>query len=115
VVLGLDRQPLAVGDEARAVRHRPALEHAVELESEVVVNAAGGVLLHYELAALIGAERRTGLAGARGVALLLVDVQRTGWRRCRGRRRFARRSLARGFARFNWLRSSPRRRGPRGH
>src|SRR5690606_27826212 len=48
VVLGLRCEPPLAGHEARSLRHRPALEHAVELEPEVVVQAARGVLLHDE-------------------------------------------------------------------
>src|SRR6185437_3166703 len=39
MVLDMDGEALGVGIEARAFRHRPALEHAVELEAEIVVHA----------------------------------------------------------------------------
>ena len=39
MVLDLDRQPLAVRIERRALGHRPRLEDAVELEPEIVVQA----------------------------------------------------------------------------
>ena len=48
VVLGVHREPLLAGIEARALRHRPALQHAVELEPEIIVQAPRGVLLHDE-------------------------------------------------------------------
>jgi hypothetical protein len=38
-------QALVLGIETRAARHRPALQHAVELQAEIVVQAPGGVLL----------------------------------------------------------------------
>src|SRR6185436_13169646 len=37
MVFGLHREALVGGVEARAFRHRPALEHALELEAKVVV------------------------------------------------------------------------------
>src|SRR5262245_40268930 len=59
VVFGLDCEALVVGDEARTVRHRPALEHAVELEPEVVMEPPGSVHLHHELAARGGLRLRS--------------------------------------------------------
>src|SRR6202035_2254987 len=48
VVLDLPRQPLLVRIQARPFRHRPALQHAVHLQAEVIVQAARGMLLHHE-------------------------------------------------------------------
>ncbi len=48
VVLDLDGEPLVGGVERRPLGHRPALEHAVVLEAEVVVEAPRGVLLDDE-------------------------------------------------------------------
>jgi hypothetical protein len=45
MVLDMDREPLLVGDEARPFRHGPALEDAVQLQAEIVVHPARGVLL----------------------------------------------------------------------
>ena len=48
MVLDVDGHALHVGVERRTLRHRPAHEHAVVLETEVVVQAAGPVALHDE-------------------------------------------------------------------
>ena len=48
MVLDLHREPLVRRIEARPLGHRPALQHAVELQPEVVVQMAGGVLLDDE-------------------------------------------------------------------
>ena len=45
MVLDMDRQPLFRGVGARTLRHRPALQDAVELEPEIVMQPARGVLL----------------------------------------------------------------------
>src|SRR5262249_51016250 len=76
VVFGLHREPLFVGDEARPVRHRPALEHAVELEPQVIVQAPRSVHLHHEFAAEIGPPRWSGLAVVAELPLALIFGQR---------------------------------------
>src|SRR5262249_31796972 len=43
MIFDVDRKPLLVRNEARAAGDRPALHHAVELESQVVVQAPRGV------------------------------------------------------------------------
>ena len=48
VIFHLDGQPLIAGHVARALGHRPALEHSVQSKAEVVVQASGGVLLDDE-------------------------------------------------------------------
>ena len=45
VVLDMDRQALLAGIEARPFRHRPALQHPVELEPEIIMQPARGMLL----------------------------------------------------------------------
>ena len=45
VILDMDRQTLLARHQARPARHRPALQHAVHLEPQIVVQAPGGVLL----------------------------------------------------------------------
>src|SRR5262249_25142620 len=77
VVLDVDGEPLLRRIEARPLRHRPALEDAVELESEVVVEPARGVLLHAEEEPVRTPlrDRALGLGGAAQVALLPVDVE----------------------------------------
>ena len=57
VVLDPDRQPLHRRVERRLVRHRPALEHAVGLQPEVVVQPGGVVLLDDEDRLLVGLAR----------------------------------------------------------
>src|SRR5439155_9376381 len=49
VVLGLRGHPPLARDQARPLRNRPALQHAVELEPEIPVHVSRGVLLHDEL------------------------------------------------------------------
>src|SRR5262249_34791520 len=49
VVLHLHGEPLLARNEARAARDGPALHHAVELEPQVVMQPARGVLLDDEL------------------------------------------------------------------
>src|SRR5690606_15236459 len=51
MVLRAHGEALDGGVVARALRHRPAEQHAVVLEAEIVVKAGGGVLLHHEHAA----------------------------------------------------------------
>jgi len=80
VVLDMDRQALDGRIEARPLWHRPALQHAVELEPEVVMRPAGHVLLDHEarLGGAAGAPRagRAGrLGGAREIALAVVFAQ----------------------------------------
>ena len=62
VVLDVHREALVGGVRRRPLRHGPRLQHAVELEPEVVVSAARGVLLHDEPLAA----RRGGAEGLRG-------------------------------------------------
>src|SRR5262249_60370950 len=84
VILGADRQPLLADDQAWPAGHRPALERAVKLEPQIVMNPARVVLLHDELPALPLAVRRLGLGGAAEVAVLPVIRERGGFTaRCR--------------------------------
>ena len=71
VVLDMDGKPLLAGDEARTLGDRPALEHAVELEAEIVMEAARGVLLDDEAVAGAGARRPRGSAVCRKSRLAL--------------------------------------------
>ncbi len=73
----MHRHPLLRRVEARALRHGPALQRAVELEPEVVVQRARRVLLDHErerLAALGCCAARLGRDAE--VALLLIGRQR---------------------------------------
>src|SRR3546814_2174559 len=45
MVLDVHREALLAGDEARPLGHRPALQYAVHLQAQVVVQAPGRVLL----------------------------------------------------------------------
>jgi hypothetical protein len=58
MILDLDGQPLVVRIERRAARHRPGLEHAVELEPEIIVQACRIVALDHEAQALAGRDDR---------------------------------------------------------
>ena len=64
MVLGPHRQPLVIGIEAGPLGHGPALEDTVQLQTEIIVQPAGSVLLHDE------AVRRTLFDLARGFARL---------------------------------------------
>ena len=55
MVLDRDRKPLLAGDQARAARHRPALQDAVQFEPKIVVEAPRVVLLHDETVSAPGA------------------------------------------------------------
>ena len=46
VVLDMNGEPLLAGIEAGTLRHRPALQDAIEFEAEIVMQAARGVLLY---------------------------------------------------------------------
>ncbi len=48
MIFHLDRQPLVVGIERGAARHRPRLEHAVKLQPEVIMQPGRIVLLNHE-------------------------------------------------------------------
>ncbi len=48
MVLDFDREPLVVGIERRAARDSPGLEHAVEFEPQIVMEAGGCVFLDHE-------------------------------------------------------------------
>src|ERR1051326_9230336 len=61
MVFGANRKPLLARHQARSSRHRPALEHAVELEPQIVMQPARRVLLHHELPAGAGPQLRLGL------------------------------------------------------
>ena len=78
MVLGQHGQPFLAGDQARPLRHRPALQHAVELEPEVVMQAPRRVLLDD-----IGVAGRRSLAARRlrrlgEVALGVIGVEGLG-------------------------------------
>jgi hypothetical protein len=78
MILDMDREPLLAGNEARTARHRPALHHAVELEPQIIMQAARGVLLNDEAIAL--ASRRVAARLRRHVelALLAINLQAHG-------------------------------------
>ena len=74
VVLGLHGEAFVGGIEARPLGDGPAHEHATDLEAEVVVEAAGGVLLDHERRAPTARERAsTGLRCFGEVPLGLVQ------------------------------------------
>ena len=75
MVLHLDRQALVVRVERGAAGDRPRLEHAVQLQAQVVVQPGGIVLLDHEAEALGRGHARPALrlGRAREVALGLVE------------------------------------------
>src|SRR5690606_19200750 len=76
MILGAHGQPPLARIEARPLRHRPAQQHAVELEPEIPVHAPRGVLLDDEAAPGLGRDAlRRRLAGLREVALLSVGLE----------------------------------------
>ena len=78
MILHRDRHALVVGIERRALGHRPGLQHPVELEPEVVVQAPRGMLLHDEQqrSAAAGRRLRRRLGRAREGALGRITLQR---------------------------------------
>ena len=79
MVLGFDGEALLAQLVGRTLRHGPRLEHAIELEPEIVVQAAGGVLLDDEQQRP-GARHHLGfrLGRARERPLGGVGVERSG-------------------------------------
>src|SRR5437762_10325398 len=75
MILDLHRQPLLAGDQAWSARDGPALHHTVELEPQVVVEAAGGVLLDDELVALAARLRAARLRCHVELAFAVVDLK----------------------------------------
>ncbi len=76
VVFDMNRQPLLAGDEARPLRHRPALQDAIELKAEIVVEAARRMLLDdIGIAAFADAPRAGGLGRAREVTLRAIGIE----------------------------------------
>ena len=73
VVLDMNGEPALAGVEARALRHGPALEHAVELEPQIIVQPACGVLLdQITLAGDTLARAAAGLGGDGEVTLAAI-------------------------------------------
>ena len=75
MILDLHRQPLLAGDQAWSASDGPALHYAVELEPQVVVEAAGGVLLDDELVALAARLRAARLRCHVELAFAVVDLK----------------------------------------
>src|SRR5215471_17673917 len=79
VVFGLHRKPLLRRIHARPLRHGPTLEHAVELQSKVVVQPGRVMLLDHEREPPVGGWRglffATRLGSAAEISLLSVGHQ----------------------------------------
>src|SRR3989442_15949580 len=89
------RKEAQVRVEARPLRHRPALQSAVELQAEVVVQAPRGVLLDHEDEALrFARDLPLRLRGRAEIALLPVLVERGAHRLSRQRAGLPRRARA---------------------
>src|SRR5262249_41914126 len=67
VVLDLDREAFHLRVEGRCPGDRPGLEHSIELEPQVIMQTAGGVLLDHE-AQMIGGRDLTLAAWFSGLA-----------------------------------------------
>src|SRR5258708_12530414 len=80
MVLGLHRKALVGGGEARSFRHRPALQHALELEAKVIVQASRRVALDVIVQRLLfcAALRTPRLRSAREIAHLAIALQAIG-------------------------------------
>jgi hypothetical protein len=91
VVLGVDREVVALGVGRDALRDGPGDEHAVAFEPQVPVQPAGVVLVHHEALPLRRAATLAGprLGGRAEVALGSVGVQAIG----HGHRRYGRRPV----------------------
>jgi hypothetical protein len=73
VVLDVDREPLVRRVRRRPLRNGPRLQHAIELEAEVVMSAPRRVLLHDEpLPARQGCAE--GLGGSIGLSLCAITL-----------------------------------------
>ena len=90
VVFGVDGKPLLAGHEAWAAGDRPALQHAVELKPQVVMEPRRVMLLHAEAVASRILDLALGFCRLREIALLAVGQQCVGCARAdRLCRRFA--------------------------
>src|SRR5262249_23717587 len=69
VILDVDGKPLVAGDEARPSGYGPAHHHAVELQTEVVMQARGVVLLNDVAEALLAIGLAAWLGSLSEVAL----------------------------------------------
>ena len=76
VILDVHRQVPLAERERDALRHRPAQEHPVPLEAEVVVEAAGGVALDDEAERVARLASPNGSGVRFGIALLAIGVER---------------------------------------
>ncbi len=83
MVFGADREALVVGIGARPLGHRPALEHAVDFDPEIVMQPRGIMLLDDEAPSVFGAlglglgDLASRLGGQRKVALGIILGERT--------------------------------------
>ena len=76
VVLDMDGHSLVVWIEARSLRHSPAFQRTVELEPEVIVQPARGMLLDHIAERAAGLRSLAlGLGRRREVALFPVSMQ----------------------------------------
>ena len=75
MILDVHRQALVIGRQARTPGHGPALQHAIELEAQVVMQPARSVLLDDEQMPTLAGEFAARLRGAREVALLCILAQ----------------------------------------
>ena len=77
VVLDLDGQPAVRGIGGWSPRHRPRLQYAIDFQTQIVVQAGGGVFVNYEdrSFARLGSTAR-GLRRPGEIPLLVVGSQR---------------------------------------
>ena len=76
MVFGLDRQALLARNQARSPRYRPTLEHAIELEAQVVVQPPGGMFLHHELPPGAALEPGLRFGGSAEIPFLAIGLER---------------------------------------
>ena len=82
MVLGAHGEALVVRVEARPVRHRPALEHPVQLQPQVPVKPGRVVLLDHEAVAMAPAQflvRALRLVRLREISLRIIGGERIGF------------------------------------
>src|SRR5438067_1609413 len=76
MIFGLHRQALLARNEARTPGHGPALEHAVELETQVVMQPPRGMFLHHELPAGARPDPRFRFRGSAKIPFLTISLER---------------------------------------
>ena len=75
VIFDLDGQPFFSRHEARPARHRPAFHHAVEFETQIVMQARRSMFLNHKGVASLARDLALGLGGNAEIAFGPVGLQ----------------------------------------